>query len=169
MIRSSILDNFLWKFAYSLIAFYLVFTQKLGIPFQVYFRVRHFDYSWLLQENGISMCSNGKNVRRNTVPMSRIEPGTPALTVRCIIHDHIHPCVKSIPKKIENLSLKTLQMEEVGNFFLKKMLETYHMSLKLCLFSLFIYDWPWEKCSQCKENYHISNFFFQYTELNYAL
>jgi hypothetical protein len=36
--------------------------KKLGIPYHVYFGVMYFDYSWLLQENGISMCSNGKNI-----------------------------------------------------------------------------------------------------------
>jgi hypothetical protein len=85
MIRSSILDHFSWKFAYSLLAFYLVFTKKLGISYQVQFRVRYFDNSWLLQENGISMCSNGKNVHVNSIPTSRIETGTPVFTDRCIL------------------------------------------------------------------------------------
>ena len=35
-----------------------------------------FDYSWLLQENGSSMCSNGKHVRISTVPTAWFEPGT---------------------------------------------------------------------------------------------
>jgi thiamine pyrophosphokinase len=49
--------------------------------------------------------------------------------------------VKLIKYQIENLSLKTLQMDEVGNFFLKTMSETYHLSLK------FIYNLMYEKIS----------------------
>jgi hypothetical protein len=43
---------------------------------------------------------------------------------------YIFSCAILIPYQIENLSLKTLQMEEVGKFFSNKMSETYHMSLK---------------------------------------
>jgi hypothetical protein len=35
MILSWLLDTFSWKFTNSLLVFYLVITQKLGIPFQV--------------------------------------------------------------------------------------------------------------------------------------
>jgi hypothetical protein len=72
----------------------------LGRPFQVEFRVRYFDYSWLLQENGILMCSNGKNVRVNAMPTPKLEPGTLAFvdryTFHLAIHDPIHSGVKLI-------------------------------------------------------------------------
>jgi hypothetical protein len=68
-------------------------------------------------------------------PEYRIQAYT--LVVRCPNHDAMDGPnfrrVKFIQYKIENLSLKTLQMEEVGllfGFFLKKMSETYHLSLK---------------------------------------
>jgi hypothetical protein len=68
------------------------------------------------------------------MPTTRLDPGTLAFTVGSIIHyaidDHNLTCVKLMQYKIQNLSLKTLQMEEVGKFFLKKMSETCHMSLK---------------------------------------
>jgi hypothetical protein len=62
-----------------------------------------------------------------------IEPGTFTLAVRCPNHyaidDQVFQCVKLIQYKTENLSLKTLHMEEVGKFFIKKMSEMYNLSL----------------------------------------
>jgi hypothetical protein len=50
---------------------------------------------------------------------------------------------------IENWSLKTLQLEEVGNFFVKKISETYHMFSSD--FTLFYYViWIFEEASSCQ-------------------
>jgi hypothetical protein len=55
---------------------------------------------------------------------SDIEPGAFILEDSCPNHyafdNHDICCVKLIQCKFENLSLKPLQMEEVGNFFLRK-------------------------------------------------
>ena len=44
------------------------------------------------------------------------------------IDDHIFPNVKLIQYKIEHFSLETLQMGEIGNIFLQKISDTYHLS-----------------------------------------
>jgi hypothetical protein len=89
------------------------------------------------------MCSNGKDIHDNTMPTSWIEPETLTLTVRCNNHqaiaDHNSNCVKLIQQEIGKLSPKTLQMEEVGKFFLKKISETISSVLKCTDFQIHIF------------------------------
>jgi hypothetical protein len=94
----------------------LVKKRKLWIPYQVYSRVRYFDYPWLLQESVVAQKWNYQSL-----PIPSIEPGVSTYIVKCSSHyainKHTFRCVNLIQYKIENLSLKILQMEETGIFF----------------------------------------------------
>jgi hypothetical protein len=77
----------------------------------------------LLQENGMSICSSGTRGGKQFMSISGIEPTAFILEVSCPNHypidDRDFFRVRLIQYKIENLSLKPLQMEKVGRFFLR--------------------------------------------------
>jgi hypothetical protein len=94
-----------------LLALHLVFTKELGIPYQAQFAVWYFYYSWLLQENGISICNSG-NDEVNNPSRSRVwNHGPSPFRSDTPNHYAIDDCnflsVKLIQYEIENLSLTT--------------------------------------------------------------
>jgi hypothetical protein len=77
----------------------------------------------MLQENGISICSSGKQWSEIYLSICSIEPGAFTFIVKCTLSvtTMLSILLKSHEQnKIENLSLKTLHLEEVGNFVFKE-------------------------------------------------
>jgi hypothetical protein len=78
----------------------------------------------LLQENGISICYSGRNdvhsSCRSGVPNPGPSPQKSDVLTHYAIDDPDFGSVKLIQYRMENLSLKTLQMEDVGIFFFKE-------------------------------------------------